>query len=550
MSFVTATLSATLMLSLGWIPSGVRWEQLPQPYCISGNSQNTDLSSADQVKAIEKAIHQWFTPAHGGDVSCTRYYGVPAAYSCSATPGQAADGQRNIFFVGGEDWGYGRATLGITRISHPVSQDCGTVTDNTQTQRRLSCTADADIMINDRDYRWRTDGQNTDLTSVVTHEYGHFFGLDHCNDNGTCRSGEAIMYAAYAGPQLTKPQRDDILGVCSLYPAETSDRKFGDACDKDEQCADRICAEGGYCTRTCGSCPAGYHCGPNPKNQAQQICLLDGADPSLGADLCGVCDGGPSSCKDEGLCVGGLSQNQGEGRCITACNAEHPCPAHYQCTAIRVGSNSGDYCIPESQKCDQVPASKLNESCTDRCETGLGCFRENPPALGLCRPLCKTHADCGQGEACGDYGKLGRFCNPAKPVGSACEASDLCENGACHEALCRLDCTDNTAACPDATVCQQVAALSRSLCLPKSDTDPHPPGPGTCACDQTQSRCDPNCSCDPDCQPAQDPPRPPPPSGCSDTVLPLDAQGRIPWRGLLALFTFGLLGLRKRGFRG
>ncbi len=78
---------------------------------------------------------------------------------------------------------------------------------------------DADIEINDGMYTFHygddapPSGQ-IDFKSMIVHEAGHFFGLDHSLDSS------ATMYATYAGGDPTEArslETDDVDGICALY---------------------------------------------------------------------------------------------------------------------------------------------------------------------------------------------------------------------------------------------------------------------------------------------------------------------------------------------
>ena len=93
---------------------------------------------------------------------------------------------------------------------------------------------DADMLVNDGGFNFSdseeapADGR-VDLRSVVTHEVGHFFGMDHSADV------EATMYPDYSkssdGPTAARTlAQDDIDGVCADYTdvpvhATAEDRK-------------------------------------------------------------------------------------------------------------------------------------------------------------------------------------------------------------------------------------------------------------------------------------------------------------------------------------
>ncbi len=78
---------------------------------------------------------------------------------------------------------------------------------------------DADMEINDGGYQFSIDGSpeanEVDFLSMLTHEAGHFYGMDHSADS------TATMYATYSqGAAATETRSlaaDDVEGICSLY---------------------------------------------------------------------------------------------------------------------------------------------------------------------------------------------------------------------------------------------------------------------------------------------------------------------------------------------
>jgi hypothetical protein len=97
----------------------------------------------------------------------------------------------------------------------PLAIALTTVVFNSKTGKIL----DADMEINSDVYN---DLTTFDLDFVITHESGHFFGLDH-SAKGT------VMYFMYmrdnTGPTVLTP--DDIAGICAAYPPD----RITPACD-------------------------------------------------------------------------------------------------------------------------------------------------------------------------------------------------------------------------------------------------------------------------------------------------------------------------------
>jgi len=77
---------------------------------------------------------------------------------------------------------------------------------------------DANIILNGRQFIWtvtpETAPTSFDVEAVVTHEVGHFIGLDH---TGVLNATMAARYAAGEARQRTL-ENDDILGASSIYP--------------------------------------------------------------------------------------------------------------------------------------------------------------------------------------------------------------------------------------------------------------------------------------------------------------------------------------------
>lgn len=122
---------------------------------------------------------------------------------CAAPPSL---GHNNAIIFRDRDWPYGDASNSIGYTTLTVDLATGEILGAT-------------IEINSGHFQIVTTGTATngayDLTTILTHEAGHFFGLAHSDDSG------AVMYTFYkAGTTALTP--DDVAGICSIYAEDGS----------------------------------------------------------------------------------------------------------------------------------------------------------------------------------------------------------------------------------------------------------------------------------------------------------------------------------------
>lgn len=460
-----ATMLTLTSLLPAWLPTGFAWNpgQFPIPYCITTRVSHGALNATQVRNAITTSINYWRSTGVGGGTSCTTYDAAPATYTC-ATVIDLNDGKNNVYFEGSR-WQFGSGTLGVTHSGG--FGNCGQVTDNTGRRASLTCQGDPDIELNDVNIGddWTVAGGGTDLSSIVTHEYGHFLGLDHCNDNNTCQFGTAVMYAAYGGGQFGPPRSDDVAGVCALYPGQPGGVGF--PCTNNNACTSRQCinpTSGGYCTAACGTCPSGFTCGPSTAFPGGNVCVRDDGTNKA---LCELCNGGiPNACANSGVCVGGLPEPM-SGRCTVPCPnpaiQDGGCPNLYTCVQIQ---NAGAQCIPKSSDCTNLnnfTQLMMGQACgagtSGSCAPGLDCIE-------ICTQTCTGpggQGSCPAGFACDTFNFQSgpaSYCAPPVNEGQNCSGFVACPVGPCltvagGQATCFRDCASDPNACNNAQTCNR-----------------------------------------------------------------------------------------------
>jgi MYXO-CTERM domain-containing protein len=154
--------------------------------------------------AAEQAVSNWLNADCAGD--------VPGVHLLNTGPIDCGrveynqTGNANVFLFTDDAWPFGQALSTIALTIIQFSTETGEIFD-------------ADIAINSATMAFTTDPEAEDgypLSSVLTHEVGHFLGLGHSEVSS------AIMAARYAestGEALTS---DDTEGVCALHPPDAA----------------------------------------------------------------------------------------------------------------------------------------------------------------------------------------------------------------------------------------------------------------------------------------------------------------------------------------
>ena len=239
---------------------------------------------------------------------------------------------------------------------------------------------DADIHLNGKDFRFSLDGTSgtLDLRSVLVHELGHALGLGHSSDT------RATMYASGSGVRWRSLEKDDIDGVCALYPGTgapgcesvpcpspfvcvaSSCQRPKDAkdvcspCDRVESACEGAgdtarCIDvgagstaGRVCGRACttdGECGAGFHCKPTTEAGDTQ-CVSDVA-----------CTNGANTCRTDADCANAVCR---AGACVGAASIADAGP---DASPADAGADAGvDTSPPPDSSCDCATGMRSNNA--------------------------------------------------------------------------------------------------------------------------------------------------------------------------------------------
>lgn len=176
--------------------------------CASFSAQETgsplrSISSALTGQLVESALAQWIgVDCGGGQHPSLAIYRTQDVVCDQQEYNQDAP-NANVWMYRDDAWPYAGtgSTLALT-----------TVTYNVKTGEIY----DADVEINSVEVPITTGEGNiqADLSSIITHEAGHFLGLSHsCDQNAT-------MFASYKFGEtgLRSLEADDVAGICTIYP--------------------------------------------------------------------------------------------------------------------------------------------------------------------------------------------------------------------------------------------------------------------------------------------------------------------------------------------
>jgi hypothetical protein len=226
-AFVCSTTSKTVKC-LRWLSSNCAYLR------VNANGAK-DVGDGSDIAAVKRSAENW----HGVTASCSYFRFLFLDESPDVRAYFDRDGGYNYNAIVWETtWPseYDKNAAAITTVMY-IERQQGDPMDGQL--------LDADIELNDQSFRFGTGGEKdrTDVENTVTHEMGHFAGLDHPCDDGqriptpkdhtgavipscvpqyrlpqTMRDSTMFNFADMGETKKRTPEADDVLGMCALYP--------------------------------------------------------------------------------------------------------------------------------------------------------------------------------------------------------------------------------------------------------------------------------------------------------------------------------------------
>jgi hypothetical protein len=328
------------------VPAGT-WAGSSLPVTVVlGGAPSRDAGDAAAAE-LDVALRTW------SRVRCTSYR---ARYGGRSAIAKGADDGVNVVLFHDDAW--------------PAELDPSAVAQTVVTIDATGHVRDADLHLNGRDFRFSLDGASgtIDLRGVLVHELGHALGLGHSTDP------RATMFATGSGLRWRSLEKDDVDGVCALYPANGAPP--APSCDVDP-------------------CPSGFVC-------------VAGACQRLGErrDVCAPCERVPGACEaagDDARCID-VGDGGAAGRvCGRACASDEDCGAGFRCKPT---SAAGDLQCVSDDGCARAASP---------CATDADCKDS------LCRGgSCKGPADAPPADAGAGASRDAGDAAPVDPGGGGC----------------------------------------------------------------------------------------------------------------------------------
>ena len=184
--------------------------------CVVYHINDATLPAAEReayVAAIQQSFGTWT------DAECAAIEFVAGGFTNDTYTGYLQERTNgNVVLFKSKNWGHPQTIIGVTSVT--LNESTGEIVD-------------ADIEFNDQYFNFTTTTDvalaKIDVANSVTHEVGHFLGLDHTSVM------DATMFASAPEGEFRKRDLhdDDLAGLCATYPMATIgtcdvDSKIGD----------------------------------------------------------------------------------------------------------------------------------------------------------------------------------------------------------------------------------------------------------------------------------------------------------------------------------
>lgn len=389
---------------------------------------SADLGLATTEAEVQRGMLDWTLE------SCTsleaRWGGT------TATRPRAFDGVSVIGWVE-SGWAYDASAIGVTRPQFGGGR-----------------IGEADMEMNGVNYTWITGsgpGSNVNAYSIILHEGGHYYGLDHSS------SASAAMYYAYTGG-IAEIGPDDRNGICALYPGSGTDCTTT-GCPSGQMCVGGACTTVAGDGNTCSSCSSGADC-------TAGICLRY---PD-GAGYCGTNCASGADCGSGEMC---LRLTGAPAQCIRFSGGSPSCAGT---TPTRCTSDAN---CAATEMCDRASGDCVARPMTGTGPLGSPCGAGPECMSGLCfSGVCSQSCDGLNPDSCPG----GFYCNGQSTgtcgeglclagsagggaLGAACANNTDCSTLFCSGGTCSEPCIPGGAVgCPDGYACQVGAIRGCGAC--------------------------------------------------------------------------------------